>query len=216
MPQRERAPIRCQLVMRDKGCSTVYWNNRAENSHQAVRRRERKRQRFKSARSAQRFLSIHAAVHNTCYTDKAQVSHRLPLSRVGAINCLGSGFLVTAPIRTPHRAGRNAAFRPLETPKVTVLTSASASGAPLITRAFAKARSIVRAKRTCSISDVSAIVDVTVSWSTRKNFRAPPTSRIHYEIRGIPRSRESKMFESAGWYKPFSCAHWRLSATNAV
>jgi putative transposase len=32
-------------------------NNRAENSHQAVRRRERKLQRFKSPRSAQRFLS---------------------------------------------------------------------------------------------------------------------------------------------------------------
>jgi DDE domain len=40
-------------------------NNRAENSHQAVRRRERKLQRFKSARSAQRFLSVHGAVHNT-------------------------------------------------------------------------------------------------------------------------------------------------------
>src|SRR5258705_3900422 len=40
-------------------------NNRAENSHQVVRRRERKMQRFKSARSAQRFLSIHAVVHNT-------------------------------------------------------------------------------------------------------------------------------------------------------
>jgi len=40
-------------------------NNRAENSHQAVRRRERKMQRFKSARSAQRFLNMHAAVHNT-------------------------------------------------------------------------------------------------------------------------------------------------------
>jgi len=39
-------------------------NNRAENSHQAVRRRERKMQ-LKSARSAHRFLSIHAAVHNT-------------------------------------------------------------------------------------------------------------------------------------------------------
>jgi putative transposase len=39
-------------------------NNRAENSHQTVRRRERKMQRFKSARSAQRFLGIHAAVHN--------------------------------------------------------------------------------------------------------------------------------------------------------
>jgi len=40
-------------------------NNRPENSHPAVRRRERKMQRFKSAGSAQRFLSIHAAVHNT-------------------------------------------------------------------------------------------------------------------------------------------------------
>jgi putative transposase len=40
-------------------------NNRAENSHQAVRRRERQQQRFKSARSAQRFLSMHAPVHNT-------------------------------------------------------------------------------------------------------------------------------------------------------
>src|SRR6202030_1396395 len=40
-------------------------NNRAENSHQVVRRRERKMQRFKSAGSAQRFLGLHAAVYNT-------------------------------------------------------------------------------------------------------------------------------------------------------
>jgi transposase-like protein len=40
-------------------------NNRVENSHQPVRRRECKRQRFKSPGSAQRFLSTHAAVHNT-------------------------------------------------------------------------------------------------------------------------------------------------------
>jgi putative transposase len=40
-------------------------NNRAENSHQAVRRGERKLRRFKSARSAQRLLSTHAAVQNT-------------------------------------------------------------------------------------------------------------------------------------------------------
>ena len=37
-------------------------NNRAENSHQPTRRRERKMQRFKSAGSAQKFLSTHAAV----------------------------------------------------------------------------------------------------------------------------------------------------------
>ncbi len=39
-------------------------NNRAENSHQPTRRRERKMQRFKSAGSAQKFLSSHAAVYN--------------------------------------------------------------------------------------------------------------------------------------------------------
>jgi putative transposase len=39
-------------------------NNRAENSHQPTRRRERKMQRFKSARSAQKFLSTHAAVYD--------------------------------------------------------------------------------------------------------------------------------------------------------
>ena len=49
-------------------------NNRAENSHQPVRRRERKMQRFKSVRSAQHFLSIHAAVHNTFNLQRHLVS----------------------------------------------------------------------------------------------------------------------------------------------
>lgn len=39
-------------------------NNRAENSHLPIRRRERKQQRFKSPGSAQRFLAIHAATYN--------------------------------------------------------------------------------------------------------------------------------------------------------
>ncbi len=40
-------------------------NNRAENSHLPVRQRERRMQRFKTPRSAQRFLSTHAAIYNT-------------------------------------------------------------------------------------------------------------------------------------------------------
>ena len=40
-------------------------NNRAENSHLVIRRRERKQQKFKSQGSAQRFLSTHSAVYNT-------------------------------------------------------------------------------------------------------------------------------------------------------
>ncbi len=42
-------------------------NNRAENSHLPVRRRERKMQRFKSPGSAQRFLAIQSATQNTFY-----------------------------------------------------------------------------------------------------------------------------------------------------
>ena len=51
-------------------------NNRVENSHQPVRRRERKMQRFKSAGSAQRFLSIQAPVHNTFNLQRHLVSRR--------------------------------------------------------------------------------------------------------------------------------------------
>ena len=39
-------------------------NNRAENSHQPFRRRERAMAKFRSAKSLQKFASIHASVHN--------------------------------------------------------------------------------------------------------------------------------------------------------
>jgi putative transposase len=45
-------------------------NNRAENSHQPVRRRERKMQRFKSPGSAQRFLNLQSATYNNFYLQR--------------------------------------------------------------------------------------------------------------------------------------------------
>jgi transposase-like protein len=61
-------------------------NNRAENSHQPVRRRERKMQRFKSAGSAQRFLSIHTAVYNHFNVQRHLISRRTHrLFRLAAI-----------------------------------------------------------------------------------------------------------------------------------
>ena len=62
-------------------------NNRAENSHQPTRRRECKMQRFRSAGSAQRFLSTHAAVYNTFNVQRhltSATTHRA--FRAAAIN----------------------------------------------------------------------------------------------------------------------------------
>ena len=52
-------------------------NNRAENSHLPIRRRERKMQKFKSRRSAQRFLDTFSAVYNTFYTQRHLTSRRV-------------------------------------------------------------------------------------------------------------------------------------------
>jgi putative transposase len=51
-------------------------NNRVENSHLPIRRRERKMQGFKSPPSAQRFLTTHTAVYNTFNTERHLVSRK--------------------------------------------------------------------------------------------------------------------------------------------
>jgi len=50
---------------------TARWlNNRAENSHQPFRRRERGMAKFRSTKSLQKFVSIHASLHNHFNTER--------------------------------------------------------------------------------------------------------------------------------------------------
>ena len=63
-----------------------YENNRAEQSHEATRVRERGMRRFKSARQAQRFLGAHAAVSNlfNLYRHRVGAQHSRDL-RISAL-----------------------------------------------------------------------------------------------------------------------------------
>ena len=48
----------------DKRETGRWLNNRAENSHQPFRRRERAMIRFRRMRTLQKFVSVHSSVHN--------------------------------------------------------------------------------------------------------------------------------------------------------
>ena len=52
-------------------------NNRAENSHQPFRRRERAMQRFRSMRTLQKFGSVHTQVHNHFNQERHLVTRRV-------------------------------------------------------------------------------------------------------------------------------------------
>jgi putative transposase len=52
-------------------------NNRAENSHQPFRRRERAMQRFRSLETLQKFSSVHAQVHNQFNQERHLVTRQV-------------------------------------------------------------------------------------------------------------------------------------------
>jgi putative transposase len=88
-------------------------NNRAENSHQPVRRREFKMQRFKTPGSAQRFLSVHAAVHNTFNTQRHLTSRKalrvLRGAAFGTLRMAAAAWAGTVPASSLrfHQASRD-------------------------------------------------------------------------------------------------------------
>jgi putative transposase len=53
-----------ELGIQDSRLTDRWENNRAENSHQPFRRRERAMLRFRRMRSLQKFASVHSSVHN--------------------------------------------------------------------------------------------------------------------------------------------------------
>ena len=59
-------------------------NNRAENSHQPFRRRERAMQRFRSIKTLQKFSSVHAQVHNHFNQERHLVTRQVYMQRRSA------------------------------------------------------------------------------------------------------------------------------------
>jgi putative transposase len=60
-------------------------NNRAENSHQPFRRRERTMQQFRSAKALQKFSSVHAQVHNHFNQERHLVTREVYKQRRSAV-----------------------------------------------------------------------------------------------------------------------------------
>lgn len=75
-----------ELGIRDRQEIGRWENNRAENSHQPLRRRERAMLRFRQMRTLQKFASVHASVHNLFNTERAIHSREnFKLTRAAAL-----------------------------------------------------------------------------------------------------------------------------------
>ena len=77
--------------------TTQYENNRAEQSHEATRVRERGLRKFKSTRQAQRFVTAHAAIQNLFNLGRAVAA---------GIWYLPATIAISGPVRSANGVGR--------------------------------------------------------------------------------------------------------------
>jgi putative transposase len=71
----------------DKQETGRWLNNRAENSHQPFRRRERAMLRFRRMKTLQKFVAVHASVHNHFNQERHLYSrHNFKLNRAAALS----------------------------------------------------------------------------------------------------------------------------------
>ena len=80
-------------------------NNRAENSHLPFRRRERAMLRFRQMRSLQKFVSVHASVHNH-FNHERHTTHE-PISSKTALPLSPSGVSLARHKTLPALASRD-------------------------------------------------------------------------------------------------------------
>ncbi len=66
-----------ELGIQDKRVTVRWANNRAENSHQPFRRRERAMLRFRRMHSLQKFAAVHGSVHNHFNSERSLTSRHI-------------------------------------------------------------------------------------------------------------------------------------------
>ena len=75
-----------EIGAEDRQVTGRWENNRAENSHQPFRRRERAMLRFRRMHSLQKFASVHSSVHNLFNTERSLTSRNTyKLNRAAAL-----------------------------------------------------------------------------------------------------------------------------------
>lgn len=79
-------------------------NNRAENSHQPIRRQERSMKRFKSARHLQGFASIHDSIYNLHHFPRDRFTSAVHRELRQTANTIGEISLACNPTNHYHRS----------------------------------------------------------------------------------------------------------------